>query len=377
MKLQGLKSRYVPIQSKVAAKIVTQRRYRDYLMAMKSISWMRRDDHYVPDKFAKERGRRGKCKAWFIDPGQCQHITSAGVVRLRLSAWFCGAIGSVFEWWFGIHKPWVASVSRIIRQSLGCVTALPVGRASVAALCRSDQAARTVQSILSAFRGREDTGVGFNRCRCYHRLTGLQKEFRDYLRVGGKALCEVDMHATFVCALIKEFATGDERERLVGMVVSGDFYGEFAELVGWNGLEVKRDFQRHVTFTNGCHKSKLWIAFKKHFPQTARRLGKFRDRGRVIKSIRVKNKTTGRHYRKDTTLGQSELSDRLTRVEESIFLERALLRLGNKGVNAIPIHDCLMVTPDHVEETKRAIEDAAQEVLGFTPKVKVTYRGKV
>jgi len=44
--------------------------------------------------------------------------------------------------------------------------------------------------------------------------------------------------------------------------------------------------------------------------------------------------------------------------------------------NSIPIHDCLMVTPDHVEETKRAIEDAAQEVLGFTPKVNVTDRRK-
>ena len=76
-------------------------------------------------------------------------------------------------------------------------------------------------------------------------------------------------------------------------------------------------------------------------------------------------------------LRSSRLSRILSRFKSQIFLHRALLRLHrDDGIQAIPIHDCLIVAKRHAALAKRVIEQAAEEVLAFVPVVQMTSCGQ-
>jgi hypothetical protein len=68
--------------------------------------------------------------------------------------------------------------------------------------------------------------------RIYHDTTVLKREIRGKCTLADELMVEVDMHASFVAALTPLYARGDERERLIAMLRTGDFYSEFAKLAG-------------------------------------------------------------------------------------------------------------------------------------------------
>ena len=85
----------------------------------------------------------------------------------------------------------------------------------------------------------------------------------------------------------------------------------------------------------------------------------------------------GRWFTRRTRKGQRHLSRTLSRVEASIFLNRALVRLADRGVWAVPIHDCLMVRAGDEAEALAVLRQAAVEMLGFEPVFKTTGLAKL
>ena len=119
--------------------------------------------------------------------------------------------------------------------------------------------------------------------------------------------------------------------------------------------------------------SEIWQAFACEFPGTARELARIRDGTDRVVDEHTGYDVNGRRYRTQTRWGQRRLSRILSRVESQIFLQRALVRLyHDHGVRAVPIHDCLMVAERHAKAARQVIEQAAAEVLGFVPVVKVS-----
>lgn len=60
----------------------------------------------------------------------------------------------------------------------------------------------------------------------------------------------------------------------------------------------------------------------------------------------------------------------LMNLESQIIVE-ALLRLKDRGVVALPVHDCILVADHRMEVAKRALEEASKDVLGQQLRVEV------
>ena len=217
-----------------------------------------------------------------------------------------------------------------------------------------------------------------------HAYSGFENKVRDAIlaeatRMGLEPLVEeveVDMHATLPAIIAAKLAPPGERERVIAMCQSGDFYGEMAKLLGVPGVdhsELKRCFQCEVVFSFRPFWSEIWQAFSHEFPGTAKALSEIRDGSNTVVDVHVRRDVNGRRYESQTRWGQRRLSRILSRGESEIFLQRALVRLFREaGVRAVPIHDCLMVAESNASIAKRFIEQAAFAVLGFIPVVNIS-----
>jgi hypothetical protein len=379
------------VHSEIIKRVVGSHRYSDYLAEMKALPFIERNDSYLTKRDAQDHGTQPFCKAWRYNGlrqayriGNINALVCRGsVLRRGFVRWdFCSVfrkrIAAAFEW-FKLERGGLGDASRevfgIVGRSLADIEVPDLTFEDVLDICGGEHVkAVSNWNALMALRRGSDAGCrfGFGH-RLYHRMTNLKKEIRRMVRMNGSPTVEVDMHATFPCIIASRFAPPGERERLVTMCQSGDFYGEMARLLGMQRGDLKKGFQKEVVFAFRPHWSHAWRAFEREFPGTAQKLSDIRDRSNTVVSERYAYDVNRQRYLKKTRSGQRRLSRILERVESRIFIQRALVRLHRiHGISAVPIHDSLMVEEQFAEVAQQFIEQAAKDVLGFTPVVKIS-----
>lgn len=363
-----------PVHSKIVCRIISDRHYAGYLKAMAQFrDVVSRDKHYIPKKLCVNKPP--KCMRW--TPLRCQNNSDACGVALPLPSAFLSRLHSAFSWYFHVYLPSLTpdcqEAAELVKQHLELLGVPEVTEEEAATICKTDEAAADlVERCEKLNENGCSQAVKVDRGdRIYHDLTTLKKEIRARCTLDGEPIAEVDMHASFVAVLTSLYARGEERERLIAMLQTGDFYGSFAKLAGLDGSRVKQRFLRDVVFTFARGGNAMWQAFRKHFPKTARRLSWDRDWGAVVKTER-KQDCNGRWFTCRTREGQQYLSRRLSMTESRVFWRGALLRLWREHqAPAIPIHDCLLVRERDAGKALAVVLACAEQVLGFRPVVKV------
>ena len=130
--------------------------------------------------------------------------------------------------------------------------------------------------------------------RSYHPLTCLPKAIRARCSVGGEKIVGVDASALHPAVMTNVFAVGRERRELIEMLQTGDFYTAMGKRLGISRDDVKTDFLASVLYEYKAHRyHDIAKEFLKLFPNTARRLSTFRDRGEIVFDELLTPKTTG------------------------------------------------------------------------------------
>lgn len=370
------------VHSQVARKILGTHLYPAFLKVMNSFSdLVVRTKSYMTaqDSTATQVAHS---KAFVIrDPQAIDHImVSRSYGSYPVSCWFVARVRKAIDWY---HDVWLVNkcgvdirkASDVLRENLQSLGFDEVTRTDAEAVCSSpEQADLTLNKVdlINKQGASQDIGCDGGR-RFYHDLTNMKKEIRARCLLDGEAVVSIDMHATFVAVIAGRLSMGEERDRLIAMLQTGDFYREFAKLTGLNSADVKARFQRDVVFSRWRPGNVYWETFKKHFPNTARAISQIRDHGHVVR-FKCKQDKNGRRFTQKTTLGQLNLSRSLTRTESDIFGCGAMVALHDLGIKSLPIHDCLMVPARHAQAAYRVIGEFAERVLGFAPVLKATNR---
>jgi len=398
------------VHSQIIKRVVSSHRYSEYLDLMSSLPFISRSDSYTPRAVAEQTGKQAFCKTWLFNGlthahriGNINALLAAsrgylppacvrrGMVRWKFSSDFVERMAKAFDWYLRECdsspelQQLFSEIMQMVGSSLACLEPPDLEYQDVLDICGGDETKTEVNwDVLSEIRR---LGRVQGKCRMdfghriYHGLTNVKKEIRRLFRLSGEPTVEVDMHATFPAIISAKLAPPGERERLIAMCQSGDFYRQMADLLNVPGVshaEMKKLFQQEVVFTFRPWWSDIWQAFACEFPGTAGELARIRDGIDTVVGEHVRYNVNGRRYPTKTRWGQRRLSRILSRVESEIFLQRALVRLyKEEGIRAVPIHDCLMVAERHAEVAQRVIERAAAEVLGFVPVVKIGGRAVV
>jgi len=363
-----LEHHFLPVYSKVAQYIVGQH-YAMYLRIMDAIPEIARDHRYLSKASliaAGDNPEKSRCKAFFlVNPG-FKHNSLTCLVTLSFS--------SLRRFRFVFDKFCVDSVSLELTRSFCSSLVFPsldsdsllfsCGPASVVSV--SDSLSKSEKEIVCA----RIAGDG----RTYHSLTNLKKFIRGLVHFGSvdskHALAEIDAHAAHVGFMTHAFAEGDEQRRLVKMLQTGDFYGEFAKEAGFSDFKsVKQSFLVDVLYKFRPN-TRLWHAFVRLFPETAGRLAEFRDvEDWVIKRKEKVHEFFG-PYRAKTRIGQFYLSRFMCRIEGKIF--RAAQNLAyERGMLSAPLHDSLNSLLVWAEACSEIVKQCIFDVLGFELVVKV------
>lgn len=378
--------------SRVIHDVVGGSLYSAYLRIVSSLRNMDRSESYLTQAAAEELGKQGRCKTWIHNGlthtrslgninalvgvrGRLLPRRMHGLVEWEFSPEFKVRLARAFSNYgdrLGSHS---AEVLEIVRAGLASVEAPDLPFGEVLAACEGDERkARANWLALEKLRigGAREARFGLGG-RIYHALTNIKKGLRRKFTIRGSPVVEVDKHATFLNIIAAKMAPPGERERLLAICGTGDAYGQIAPLLGMDdGKELKKRFQAEVVFSFRPTWSPIWKAFQREFPGTAAAIADIRDGSEMVVNERVERDSQGVQRTIKTRWGQRRLSRILERWESEIFLHRSLVRLHrDHGIIAVPIHDCLMVPQEHASLTRSVIEQAAYEVLGHTPVIKV------
>ena len=170
-------------------------------------------------------------------------------------------------------------VHRWLEKNLHRLSVLDVPDWVIEALAQSDSEDEgTIEAKAGSYReslrwlsersifGRVDK---FSR-RFHSNLTQLKKELRQYLRVDGEKLCQIDIKCCqplLIGLLAKQAGFEDERYL---RICEADLYQFLAEKLGLSRKSVKTHFAQKALFSSNrsiCQTSKVMLFFKKEFPK--------------------------------------------------------------------------------------------------------------
>ena len=69
--------------------------------------------------------------------------------------------------------------------------------------------------------------------------------------------------------------------------------------------------------------------------------------------------------------GASDLAEKLMKSESAIFIDGGLQWCEQRGIPALPIHDCLMVPTIYAEVVLSKLQEIATQQLGYEPEFDV------
>ncbi len=195
--------------------------------------------------------------------------------------------------------------------------------------------------------------VKYHHGRIYHWLTTCPRALRKLLTIGGERLAEADLGASYFSILAGQMPAGRERNRLIDLLRSGEWYGWLAKFgvvdVGDDPDQIKAEAQKQLLFARDwrVEARPLWSAMVATFPTF----------GQVIEQARNLNG------------GPSGFAHHLSRLEGQV-MRPALERLHCSDVLAAPLHDGLLVGESAVEFAVQAIRESATRQLGYVPLVR-------
>ena len=244
------------------------------------------------------------------------------------------------------------------------------------------------QSISEVERAIESGNVGsISECngRFQHMITNLPKCFRGRLRLAGKPLAGADIHAAHVQFSVALFAESSERERLVELLQSGDFYGRAAEMAGLDKGDFKKAFQADFHYSHRPGTRHINVMMRECFPAFSRDVSAIRDSGIEVRKTtkRINRYKIGddghpKRMKKSTVThgGQIRLSITLNRVEGLIIMTTMKrLREKHPQIPLVPIHDCLYSSCDYADIVKNELQEVSAEILGFDVVCKTEFHG--
>jgi hypothetical protein len=218
--------------------------------------------------------------------------------------------------------------------------------------------------------------------RCYHPLTNLRKDLRRDCQLNGESAVEVDIHACYSAILISQLAEGQPKNRAIE-AVQGDWYSQFdGAYSGWlleqerKGVayhsdrwmirvdddpahdapaSIKVEYQRQCLFwrDNRAGRNPLRQTLRELHPELCG----------LIESLRAR-------------LTPTDLSHVLTHAEGSLVVDSALAELERLEINAIPIHDAVVVPESKAEQARAVMLAVAEWHLGFRPRITVKQRSQ-
>jgi hypothetical protein len=204
--------------------------------------------------------------------------------------------------------------------------------------------------IKSLQKGDFNISVGEKNGRIYSPLITMRSGFRQFVRIDGKRLWNIDMkcfHPFLLASFIKD---PKRKAEYAAFLQSNDIYNQFID--GDNDRnEVKLQFQIFLAFESRYLGSmrcsgkpkEIYLWFKKNFPEI---------------------NTAKHHIFKTGSNFQLELQRR----ESEIFVQTVF---RNSEFWMVPAHDGAFTVEDHLIEAKKKIKEACEGYLGFDVQTEV------
>ena len=201
--------------------------------------------------------------------------------------------------------------------------------------------------------------VTHKRGRLYHALSSCPKSIRSQLRLQGERMGEVDISASYLCALTSQLWENTatqrrQKDQLISWLKTGEFFERIADECGYAWMdrgELKRQFNMQCLFWREKTPESarpLWSGLSRRFPNLAR----------LILGVR---RFAG---------GASGLSDWVCDYESHTMFA-IFDAVGKAGIKFLPNHDGILIAQSKVPEVREIAIRVATEVLGFEPAVKV------
>ena len=192
--------------------------------------------------------------------------------------------------------------------------------------------------------------------RLYYAIAMLPKVLRKRL-VFASGTTEIDLKSTYWALLAGRLQPGRCRDELIADLRSREFYSRVnrqLELPLPDSLvksSVNRDglFGVEDSLYSPYGGTDYYVALDRAYPELMR----------MIESMRR------------GPYGASDLAEKLMKSESAIFIDGGLQWCEQRGIPALPIHDCLMVPTIYAEVVLSKLQEIATQQLGYEPKFDV------
>lgn len=216
--------------------------------------------------------------------------------------------------------------------------------------------------------------------RIFNNITSLPSELRQFLRLDGRKIAEVDIGTSQPLFLFKHYdnikITGrgyykkftqkdfdSERKLYKGIIQSGNFYEELNRLlkkpypIADRG-KLKKKIYQQVFFGRITKRKPLLKVFKNRFPVLFLRVKK-------TKGIGIGKVEKANAYKR--------LALQLQKREAEIMFDRIVerIRKKHKSIKLLTIHDSILCQTRHKNIIKRIMEQQIKAAIGVKPTIKI------
>ena len=191
--------------------------------------------------------------------------------------------------------------------------------------------------------------------RVFNNITSLPKQLRQFLRLDGKPLVEIDVANCQPLLLLGLYNDADkEREEFRRVVENGNFYETIDVLLEKPYGTERRSELKDKIFTQ--------VFFDRVWPTSSKLCQAFQKRFPVLYERMVALKAAD-HRR---------LALRLQSDEARIVISKVVTGIASSTrIPILTIHDSVLTKAEHVAEVKERLEAAFKEQLGVKPTLKI------
>ncbi|HEY0967642.1 MAG TPA: hypothetical protein VGD88_09650 [Opitutaceae bacterium] len=188
--------------------------------------------------------------------------------------------------------------------------------------------------------------------RLFHPVGNCSKLMRPHLLMAGRPTGEADIASSqpfFLATMAYRGDTSAEAQGFRDLVTSPSFYEQFAAWVGLAGGDrerIKRRFLTEVLFGELKYRGKMWEALALRFPKLAQ----------YVERVKCDD------YR--------ALAIQLQNEEARVVLGCVVPGLASRGIEAVSIHDGLLVKREHLAETREFMASTIERETGLRPLVR-------
>jgi hypothetical protein len=183
--------------------------------------------------------------------------------------------------------------------------------------------------------------------RLFNCFTNLSSSFRQYARIEGEELFNLDIRNSQPCLLPVFYNNSPEdqaeKAEYINTLKTKDLYALIGEKCGLNRAEAKKSFFIIMFAENYMQKNKVSRAFKSLFPILSQRL----------------------HIKKEKDFKQ--VAKEMQTTEAEIVIKNTLLPFLQSGGKGFSIHDSIMVRARDVDNIQEALAASFESRLKFRP----------